>query len=186
MPRDYDDDDDLSPDRILMEAKSKVNAGGIGLIVTGVIAALSIVYGIATYPTLDDQRDEQIAQFDKDPNMDAKTKQMQKDLLTQYYDGAKIGLPVVYLIAMSIAAITILAGVRVRQLRSPGIVKTGAILSMLPLPCVSGCCLLGLIFGIITLSALKDPIVKRGFEITARRNDPNRDDFEDRNERPEE
>ena len=63
---------------------------------------------------------------------------------------------------VAIGVIITIAGVRMQQARSHGLVMTAAILAMIP--CTSGgCCLLGLPIGIWVLVIIMEPTVKAAF-----------------------
>jgi hypothetical protein len=53
------------------------------------------------------------------------------------------------------------AGVKMLQRRAYGLVMTGVILGMIP--CLSGCCCIGLPFGIWALIVLSNPEVRNSF-----------------------
>jgi hypothetical protein len=61
--------------------------------------------------------------------------------------------------------IVFFGGVQMKGLKSRGFVFFSCIWAMLP---CNLCCLLGLPFGIWALVVVNDPVVKRGFELTAR------------------
>jgi len=64
-------------------------------------------------------------------------------------------------IAIGTGAFVIFAAIKMKNLQSIGLAKTGAIISMLP--CLAPCCLLGLPFGIWSLIVLAKPEVQSAF-----------------------
>lgn len=69
-------------------------------------------------------------------------------------------------VGVLVGALTIAGGVAMLRLRSWGFALTGAILAALP--CMSGCCCIGLPIGIWALIVLLDKDVKTAFEQAAR------------------
>jgi hypothetical protein len=119
------------------------------------------VYGFVTYGNFDRDFDKEIAKMENDPKIPADQKKEQVRIMNQIRDSIKVGLVPYYLLVGLLSAITLLGGVKLMTLSSPGLVKSGAVFSFLP--CVSGCCLLGLIFGIWALVVMNKPEVKAGF-----------------------
>jgi hypothetical protein len=65
------------------------------------------------------------------------------------------------LLTLLLGIVTLLAGVKMLQRRAYGLVMTGVILGMIP--CLSGCCCIGLPFGIWALIVLSNPEVRNSF-----------------------
>ena len=155
-----DDDGCGDRDRVIERAKSTVSGPAIGLIVVGILSMLSIVLGVIQYPGLDAQFDENIKQIE-DGNLPNDQKQQQIDMMKQIRDAMKVALPILWVVVGVQSVITLIAGLKLKNLTGRGWVITGSILSMIP--CTSGCCLLGLVFGIWALVALGKPDVKAAY-----------------------
>jgi hypothetical protein len=65
------------------------------------------------------------------------------------------------LLALVMSVLTLMAGIRMLQRRSYGLVMTGVIIGMLP--CLSACCCTGLPFGIWALVVLSNEEVRKSF-----------------------
>ena len=65
-------------------------------------------------------------------------------------------------IAFFVSFVILMAGLRLRQARSPGLVYAGSIFAMLPC-CSSWCCCLGLPLGIWAIMTMQDDQVKAAF-----------------------
>lgn len=162
-PDDYEDDrDDRRDDEYdIGVAKSKVMAPAIGLIVVAGFSLLSALANLVQLGTIDQQFDAQVKQIEDNKQIPDAQKKEQIRIMNQIRDVMKVGmLPWLGVMAL-VAIITLIGGVKLMNLSSPGFVTFSAILSMLP--CVSGCCLLGLVFGIWALVAMGKPEVKAGF-----------------------
>jgi hypothetical protein len=96
--------------------------------------------------------------------MPADQKQQMKQILDTYESIVKAAIWPVVVVAGVVALVTIVGSLQMRNLKGRGLAYTGAILSMIP--CVSGCCLLGIPFGIWAIIALGKPDVKAGFAAT--------------------
>jgi hypothetical protein len=178
----WDDEDDRRPQRRPLtreEAREKVRPPAIALIVVGVISLLMLPLSIVQYATLPAQFEEQSKQFDANPNMPPEQKQQAKDILQTYQQIVTTALPVSWgLVAIS-SLLIIVGAVKMMSLSSRGWGMTASILAMLP--CVSGCCLLGVPFGIWAIVVLNNKEVAAAF--AANRNRPDAepvDDFDDR------
>jgi hypothetical protein len=167
----FDDRRDDAPpddDEIIRKAQDAVKAPAIGLIVTAVISLVLLPLGVVQYFMLPAQFEQARKDIEtKNPNMTADQKKGFNDFLNVYESGVKVALPLTWVITTATSVLTLLAGLRLKNLTSPGLVKGGAIVSMIP--CLSGCCLLGLVFGILTLTSLGKPEVKAGFAAMKRR-----------------
>lgn len=84
--------------------------------------------------------------------------------------GAPFGGGMEFMIAFTIMSIAVsiiwgmlvvYGGIKLKQLRSYGMVLTGCIFAMLP--CINGCCILGLPFAIWTLVLIHDEQIRRHF-----------------------
>ncbi len=168
---DLDDDrgrrGDGAPEGVIRRARAKVGGPAIGLIVTGVLSLISVAIGLVQVLVvgLGAQFDEQRKKIDQDPNMPAEQKAQMKDFLNNYEKILTTALPAIYLVASVVGIITIVGGVKMRNLRGRGLAMTGSILSMIP--CFSGCCIVGLPVGIWVLVVLSNPDVKAGFAAMA-------------------
>jgi predicted PurR-regulated permease PerM len=158
---------DDSPEGVIRRAKEKVSAPGIGLIITGVLSLLGVVIGLVQVLVvgLGAQFDMQRKQIDADPNMPADQKAQMKNFLDNYERVLGVALPPMYLVAAAVGVLTIVGGVKMRNLRGRGLAMTGSVLSMIP--CLSGCCIVGLPVGIWALVVLNNPDVRAGFAATA-------------------
>jgi hypothetical protein len=144
-------------------ARAQVNAPGIFLIVVGVLGVLGALVNIgmgAWFLMMSaDQFDEMMK-----PQKEMYSKIFGEQLAEQMYGnrtvlgGQSVGTGI--LAALS-SMVTILGGVRMRQLRSFGLAITGAILTAVP--CTSGCCIGGQIAGVWALIVLLNPAVKSMF-----------------------
>jgi len=136
-----------SPD----EVAAKLRPPAIGVIVSGAIGGLLALVGIVTHLVGADQGQQ------LPPGLPAQYEAMLKAWIEF---SQKYGL-VMNLLVVVTSAITILGGIRMMQQRSHGLVMAGVILAMLP--CFSGCCCLGIPFGIWALVVLNKPEVKASF-----------------------
>ncbi len=132
----------------------------VGLIVVAAFGLVQVVAGVVQFATLDAQFDEQVNQINNNPQIPANQKKQQVDLMNKIRDYAKTWLLPLYGATAVASLITLIGGIKLMSLGSPGLVKFGALLSMLP---CSGCCVLGLIFGIWAFVVLGKPEVKAGY-----------------------
>ena len=65
------------------------------------------------------------------------------------------------LLALILSVLTLMAGIKMLQRRSYGLVMAGVIVGMIP--CLSGCCCTGLPFGIWALVVLSNAEVRKSF-----------------------
>jgi hypothetical protein len=65
------------------------------------------------------------------------------------------------LLALVMSVLTLMAGIKMLQRRSYGLVMTGVIIGMVP--CLSACCCTGLPFGIWALVVLSNEEVRKSF-----------------------
>ncbi len=166
-PRDRDDrDDDRRGDRRDDEddvqlAKSRVMGPAIGLIIIAGFGLLAIIGNLIQLPTLDAQFDAQVKNIEDNKQIPDAQKKEQIQLMNKIRDATKVGmLPYIGVIGL-VSVIILVAGLKLMNLSSPGLVTFGAVLSCIP--CISGCCILGLIFGIWAMVAMGKPEVKAGF-----------------------
>jgi len=165
----FDNRDRDRPDsRDLAEARSKVKGPAIALMITSVFAMLSLAAGVFQYfVTMPQQFEDQRRQVDADPKTTPQAKKEIKEILDAYERVVMIALPADWIL-VGISSILIFAGaLKMKGLQSRGWARASAILAMIP--CVSGCCLLGLPFGIWALMVLGNEEVKRGFAYAASR-----------------
>jgi hypothetical protein len=148
------------------EARSRVNAPGIGLIVTGV---LCILVGLG-----------RIAQFAY--MLSAMPAGANDDIIM--IQGFSLGG--MALLNFIMGALIIRGAIKMRRLESYGLALTACILSIIP---CSGCCILGLVFGIWGLVVLNDQDVKGSFmagpQEKRERRDHDGDSVEDTPVRPD-
>ena len=74
----------------------------------------------------------------------------------------QMGFAVVEIIAIICQIVVIVGAIQMMQVKSHSMAKAAAIISCVP--CLTGCCLLGIPFGIWTLVVLNDPTVRQAFE----------------------
>jgi hypothetical protein len=133
------------------DSASEVRGPAIGILVTGILGALMSLLGLVM----------NLAGMNKNqevpPNFPAEYRPMFESYMQFVQQYGSISNVVI----LALSVVTILAGVRMMQLRSYGLVMAGVILSMLP--CCSGCCCLGIPFGIWALVVLNRPSVKASF-----------------------
>jgi hypothetical protein len=160
MPRDDDE--------IIRRAKDQVKAPAIGLIVTAILSFIMIPIGVANYVFLMPTQMEQARKdIEKNPGMSPEQMKQAKEFMDMYENGLKVVSPITWALAAGTGFLTLLAGMKLKNLTSPGLVKFGSVMSFIP--CFSGCCLLGLVFGIWSLVAMGNSDVKAGFAAMKRR-----------------
>ena len=168
--RGYDDyDDDRGYDdrrggrdaRAIRNAKSRVMVPAIGLIIVGVLGLLAFPYGVFQFFTLDAQIDAQKEEIRRNPQFTPQQKKDQLELMDKLRDVFKVAILPIYALLGLCAVVTLFGGVKMLTLGGRGWATAGAVLSFLPF--TSGCCFLGLIFGIWALVVLSQPDVKAGF-----------------------
>ena len=130
---------------------SEVRGPAIGILVTGVLGALLSLIGLVM----------NLAGMNKAQEVPPGFPEQYRQMFESYMKFVEQYGSVSNVLVLALSAVTILAGVRMMQLRSHGLVMTGVILSMIP--CCSGCCCLGLPFGIWALVVLNRPSVKASF-----------------------
>ena len=175
MPENYDDFDqreelddrgDDGRERVIRRAKQSVLGPAIGLIIVAIIGILLGAYNLAAMPNLDAEFDKAIKQNEGDANKSAAQKKEFKDIIDKMRAPMKTGLPIVMGLGLVVGLITLLAAVRMMSLKGKGLIYLGSILSMIP--CTSGCCILGIPFGIWAIIVLGRPEVRAGFAAVAR------------------
>jgi hypothetical protein len=161
--RDRDDDDrrDRRDERDIRDAKGLVQVPAIGLILVAIFGFLAIPINLVQLGSIDASFDAEIKKMENNPQFTADQKKQQKELMTKIRDWTKMGiLPYLGIIGLA-SLVTLLGGIKLMKLSSPGLVMFGSILSMIP--CTSGCCMLGLVFGIWAIVVMGKPEVKAGF-----------------------
>jgi hypothetical protein len=154
-------------DRDRRRALGKVKAPAILLIVTAVLSLLATAWNAYSYASgdldrqLDAQLEVQRKQVDENPQINAQDKQRVKDTLTQYFQAIRSALPIVLALVALARIVMLVAGVRLLSGSGRGLGILASILAMIP--CVDGCCLLGLPVGIWSLVVLLSPDVKAAF-----------------------
>jgi hypothetical protein len=146
-----------SPEQIL----SKVTPPAIGLIVTGVLNALiavwnvisSIMFMAGVGPAIAAQP-QQIEQLN-----DSGLNGEQFMAVLNIFQGP-VGMAIGVL-EMVAAALIVLGGIKMKNLRSYNLALTASIVAMIPY--LSGCCCVGLPIGIWAIVILMDPNVKQSF-----------------------
>ena len=174
--RDDRDDRDRFDSRDLEDARSKVKGPAIALMVTAVISLLLTAYSTFSYfVTMKSDFEAQRAKIDADPNMQPQMKRDMKEMMDTYEKIATVALPVDWLIMIAASLVIFVGALKMKNLSGSGWARAGAILAMIP--CVSGCCLLGLPFGIWALMVLSNRDVKRAFAQTASKSERIDEDF---------
>jgi hypothetical protein len=178
--RDRDDDaefDDRDRPRrnVVEQAKSKVQAPAILLILTGVISLGLVIWGFVTLSQFDDNVKLQIEAIENNPGIQADQKKMQVDLIQKIAKTIKPLMLPSYISATIIGLLTIFAGVRFMSLKGRGLVIATSILSMIPM--FSGCCCLGIPAGIWALIAANNSTVVAGMRQVARVAENRGDDY---------
>ncbi len=175
-PYDDRDEDRRRPRRrgsSLDEIKARVKSPAIGLLVTGIVSLLFSLMGIVNVFTMDRQLADVEQQWDNDPNLTPQQKQDMKKMLNQYKGIIKTVVPVTVGLGIFTSLITIFGSIKMMNLSGRGMAMTGSVLSMLPV--FSGCCCLGLPFGIWALMTLSKPEVKAAFAEQAYGGPPDQD-----------
>jgi hypothetical protein len=172
MP-DYDDIErqdaafeDHSRQDVVAAAKGKVKAPGMALIFLGVLALAFNLYGLATSESFGEQFDAQIEKMRTDPNIPDDQRQQQVEIMTKIRD---VLVPIVgplQGIAVVVALIIVVGGVKMMSLTGRGLSMAASILSMILI--VNFCCILGLPIGLWAIITLSDPTVKAGYAAVAR------------------
>ena len=129
----------------------KLRIPAIGVLITGILGAGVSLYGVVT-SLFSGGKAKEIP-----PGMPPEAERFLKGYLNTV---EAYTLPL-NLLALILSLVTLLAGIRMLQRRSYGLVMTGVVLGMLP--CLSACCCTGLPFGIWALVVLSDPEVKNSF-----------------------
>ncbi len=145
-------------------AKAKVATPAIGLVVVGALSILAGLYQIASgllfvlgiFPT-EAMRQAQLEQIRQSGGSTEGFEAIQN--ITAMISGP-IGI-ILGLVILVVAAVIIMGGMKLKNLESRSMATTAAVLAMIP--CLSGCCLLGLPFGIWALVAMNDPNVQASF-----------------------
>lgn len=160
-------DEPQDDDAIIRRAKDAVKGPAIGLIVMAVLGVISIPLGVYQIYSLPKELEKAKLEFDKNPEMKADEKQKAKEIVDMIENGAKVVLPASIGLNVIIALISGISGFKLLNLNSPGFVKFGSIMTLLP--CSGICCILNLIFGIWPLVTIGKPEVKAGFAAMKRR-----------------
>lgn len=132
-----------------IDEKMKVPA--IGIITTGALGALLSLAGVIT--TLSGSN--KVAELP--PGLPPEAAGLLKSYLSAM---EPFNLPL-NLLALILSSLTLVAGIKMLQRRSYGLVMAGVIVGMIP--CLSGCCCTGLPFGIWALIVLSNEEVRKSF-----------------------
>ena len=132
-----------------IDEKMKVPA--IGIITTGALGALLSLAGVIT--TLSGSN--KVAELP--PGLPPEAAGLLKSYLSAI---EPFNLPL-NLLALILSSLTLVAGIKMLQRRSYGLVMAGVIIGMIP--CLSGCCCTGLPFGIWALIVLSNEEVRKSF-----------------------
>lgn len=129
----------------------KLRIPAIGIITTGALGGLISLYGV-TAVLLGSNKNIEIP-----PGLPPEAAGFLKSYLSMM---EKINLPL-NMLALGMSVLTLMAGIRMLQRRSRGLVMAGVIIGMLP--CLSACCCTGLPFGIWALVVLSNEEVRKSF-----------------------
>lgn len=132
-----------------IDEKMKVPA--IGIITTGALGALLSLAGVIA--TLSGSN--KVAELP--PGLPPEAAGLLKSYLSAI---EPFNLPL-NLLALILSSLTLVAGIKMLQRRSYGLVMAGVIIGMIP--CLSGCCCTGLPFGIWALIVLSNEEVRKSF-----------------------
>jgi hypothetical protein len=132
-----------------IDEKMKVPA--IGIITTGALGALLSLAGVIA--TLSGSN--KVAELP--PGLPPEAAGLLKSYLSAM---EPFNLPL-NLLALILSSLTLVAGIKMLQRRSYGLVMAGVIIGMIP--CLSGCCCTGLPFGIWALIVLSNEEVRKSF-----------------------
>ncbi len=144
-----------------VEARNKTNVPGILLLIVGIINILgALYYAFEGVISLANPQAVAAASQQMNPQGEAQMKQLGWSM-EQMVQGVGVGYLVFSVIALIAAIITIFGGLQMRNLRGYGLSVFGSILAMIP--CVSPCCLLGVVAGIWGLAVLMSQDVKSAF-----------------------
>jgi len=157
-PPDYDEEDDEEDEEdiermeearrrrrrhsLREQARSRLNAPGIGLIVTGILALIYAIFQVVSSAI-------QIARI---PAMAGPQQNMIMGIMGVTF--------VLYALSIVVSVLIIRGAIKMRRLQSYGLAMTASILALLP---PHDCCVLGLVFGVWTLIVLNDVDVKGSF-----------------------
>ena len=159
-------------------ALAKVKAPAICLMVTAILSLLLVVFGAGWELSGmgEKQRQNQIQEVENDPKLQPQQKKEIIEFTKKIQD--IVGPPNIYIswgLTTVFSLLALVGAMKMKNLSGRGWAYTSAILCMTP--CTSGCCLLGLPFGIWAMIVLSNPDVKRAFD---KRSGEVRDEFDDR------
>ena len=140
---------------------ARVAGPAIGLIVVGALNILGSLYfaaqGVMVMVMPADQFQAEMQK--QNPNLQGQ--EMPFDPLA-IMQGLGAGYLVIAVLALILSVVTILGGLKMKNLQSRGMAFVAAVVAMIP--CLSPCCLVGLPIGIWALVVLNDPQVKASFK----------------------
>jgi GYF domain 2 len=137
---------------VALDASAQVRPPAIGIIVTGAVGGLLSLAGLVMQ-LLGVNQDQKLP-----PGLPV---EWEKGLQAYMEFVDKFGV-VTNILVLVLSLVTVFAGVRMLQLRSYGWVLTGIFLAMIP--CLSGCCCLGIPLGIWALVVINRPAIKASFD----------------------
>jgi hypothetical protein len=129
----------------------KIKVPAIGIITTGALGALFSLTGVITTLSGSNKNTE------LPPGLPPEAASLLKSYLLAM---EPFNLPL-NLLALILSVLTLMAGIKMLQRRSYGLVMAGVIVGMIP--CLSGCCCTGLPFGIWALVVLSNAEVRKSF-----------------------
>jgi hypothetical protein len=134
------------PTPVVYDARSQVSSPSVGLLVTGIIGAVSSLAGLFTFGI-----GLGLSSFWLD--------EIPEDFADLYEGAFAIGSSFVGLL---VAGFIIFAALKMKDLEQWGLAVAASVLAMIP--CISPCCIVGLPIGIWCLTVLMRPEVKDAFK----------------------
>lgn len=188
--RDYDRDDDRprrrdrddGPDDVIAEAKRKVKAPAICLLVVGVVYLLAVIVSVViSLTTFDQQMEQAMAQQKAQQQGNAQAAQASEQMMKDMMPVIKVMTVVIAAVFALLAALVIFGATRMLSLSSRGWGMAACIIAFVPMSCYVW--LFGLAFGIWGLVVLNNPEVRRGFDLKRKGGSAERGDDDDRRDR---
>ena len=168
----YDDEPGRDDPRdAIARAKKIVKTPAILLIIHAIVGLLGVAYGIVTIVSANPAEEfkKQRVIEENRPGLDAN----QKAALKQTYDMMEPAmelyskaLPALIGVGALSMILVLIGGFKLMNLSSPGFAKAACVLGIIP--CLGGCCLIGIIGGFMGFSAMGKPDVKAAFALNAR------------------
>ena len=188
MSRDYDDEynnyeDDQPRGRrnrggdVIEDGRRMVSGPAIFLIIMGIINIIMIGSGIYNIITFDQQINQYKAKVQANQQLTDAQKQDQIAFVQKFANALRPFLVPLIGIQVITSLVILVGGIKMKSLSSRGFVMTSSILVMVP--CVTGCCFIGLAAGIWSLIVLSKPEVKAAFKANSTAPKEVLDDYDD-------